>query len=168
MPYSCHCKKIQHTMHSILLCVLLRLYLFLSHGVFSASPYVIDVCFNCHDVDNMLCNSMLHNIRSSQWHFLCTDGSEPSPTRSSWQSSGGTALSPSRCLRSLRWVPIPLGLGFAYLAYLRSLRRRQPGATQPVASDLQVGLLISLENLPCCPFLQSRWCRLYPVSTAKR
>lgn len=47
-------------------------------------------------------------------------------------------MSPSRCLRSLRWVPIPLGLGFAYLAYLRSLRRRQPGATQPVASDLQV------------------------------
>lgn len=70
---------------------------------------------------------------------MSTNGSPPAP-HGPWRPPQGPVGIPGRCLRSLRWAPIPLGLGLAYLAYLRSLRRRkaQEEGTQPVASDLQV------------------------------
>ncbi|XP_077533620.1 phosphatidylserine decarboxylase isoform X1 [Haemaphysalis longicornis] len=77
---------------------------------------------------------------SGRPRHMATHGGEPPSPRPSWEpsSSGG----PGRYLRSLRWMPIPLGLGFAYLAYLRTFRSPQKdgtdGAPQPVASGLQV------------------------------
>uniref|UniRef100_A0A224Z5Z8 Phosphatidylserine decarboxylase proenzyme, mitochondrial n=1 Tax=Rhipicephalus zambeziensis TaxID=60191 RepID=A0A224Z5Z8_9ACAR len=76
---------------------------------------------------------------SGRTRHMSSHGGESSP-RPAWERSS-SPLGASRYLRGLRWMPIPLGLGFACLAYLRSLRSSQGGddsSPQPVASGLQV------------------------------
>lgn len=96
---------------------------------------------------------MVYGLPAKQ-SFLCTsvglwlllllsqDGGESSP-RSTWEKST-SPVGASRYLRSLRWMPIPLGLGVACcLAYFRSLRSSQAGddsSPQSVTSGLKVSV----------------------------
>lgn len=74
---------------------------------------------------------------SGRTRHMASHGGEPTSPRPAWERSS-SFLGASRYLR---WMPIPLGLGFACLAYLRSLHSRQrddESSPQPVASGLQV------------------------------
>ncbi|KAH8038420.1 hypothetical protein HPB51_001534 [Rhipicephalus microplus] len=85
-----------------------------------------------------LSSASLQNCSGRSRH-MASHGGESSP-RPAWERST-SPLGTNRYLRGLRWMPIPLGLGFACLAYLRSLRSGRGGedsSPQPVASGLQV------------------------------